>query len=217
MIKFKSMYYTYTGVGIPLHFRIERLNRQEIIDNFYHPDERDSWCTHGDKPCPMFNTRPCCPPRVPVFAKLRPQKYLYAIHIRVFLSEFLEAYPQYQDSKAQSFFMSSIMRNACRKVLYEAGIQLRAKEDTVFKVGGCSSCPIKKGKPCKSCVSPALEGVGIDVSHICEHVFNSPINWIGGGEQIDYFTALGGLYTSQSISKSSLKEAINNVCKRFKR
>lgn len=217
MMKFKTRYYTSTGVGIPVTISIKRLSRERIINKYIESEEeRNSWCTHGKKPCAQYDTRPCCPPRIPIFEKLRKRSFLYLIHLKFELEDFLESYPQYKDIPTRTFFIGSIIRVACRKVLFEAESELKVKGDTIFKVGGCSSCSFKKGKGCKTGVTPALEGVGIKVCEICEKEFDTPVLWHSSPGGMQYFSALGGIYTDQELDPEDIKRELKKVCLKYK-
>lgn len=204
-------YFTKTGREIPVEVTIKRIKSKALLPYVTDKKCRNSWCIHGDKPCPQYDARPCCPPRMPTFDRLPERKYVYLMHLIVRSKKYQEVYPTQNGS---AFMMTSTMGNYYHNIIKESFLPFVTKDSMIFKVNGCSGCSYKKKNTC-ALVMPSLEGLGVDVVKLCEDKF-IPVKWLGKGKKFPYYTALGGFHTDRDLSSAEIMEVVENVFTRYR-
>ncbi len=205
---------TNSGAHVPIKIDLRRVSPEKVLKHQIAKDknERNSWCLH-DKPCPKYNTRPCCPPKVKLFEEYKPRKYVYLMEIIVNLKDYYNSYPKVKDNKGWVYLGMSgthkmtrgISNIAIKRIAQEFGGQ-------AFRVGECLGCQYHKTGKCHYFMPP-LESAGVDLCALSLDVFKTEILWAKPKNPMEYMIALGAIYTDAVIPKSKFKEVIENVCR----
>jgi predicted metal-binding protein len=198
---------TSSGAKIPVEVQVKRVTRDDMLKfQTKNKDERNNWCTQG-KPCSKYGCRPCCPPKVKMFSELKEHKYMYLVFVKIELDDYYKVYPNVKESKSWCYFGMDGTHKMSRNIQNKISCSF---EGQAFRVGGCLGCQYPKTGKCKR-FAPALEATGIDVCKLSAEIFGEFITWRRAKKPMKNMIAIGGIYTDEVISKSKLKEVIDDV------
>lgn len=195
-------YLTSGGISVPMEVSAHTVPRDELLTYAYNPSKRCMWCTHGAG-CPQFDQRPCCPPKLPSFDKLKLRSYLNVFILNLSLEDYLSCYPKIDRSPMRMYLAMGNTHKATRNALKRAVDALILDGEQGFKVGGCSGCKFKVTGKCKD-FRPALEGTGVDVCKLYECLTGKELDWLQNHVMPKSMTAIGGIYTDRIIAEEDV-------------
>lgn len=191
---------------IALTIQVEKVLRPKLL-SFQTEDvkTRNNWCIQGRKPCIKYDSRPCCPPRVPMFEKFPAHSHAYLVAVVLTVEDYYLFSPRTAKSPQRKF----LFLNAAHKITRAVSNSIVTSFDgQAFRVGGCLGCGYAKNGKCRR-LCPPLEGTGINVVDLAKDVFDLDLSW---GMDCTQMAAIGAIYTDEIISKSKFKEVVSNVC-----
>lgn len=201
--------YTSTGNRLPVQVDLKRVDPSRVLNHKIskNREERNSLCLRG-KPCPKYDTRPCCPPRVPLFEEYKSRKYVYLMETVMYLKDYFEVYSKNTGAYFGIGGTHKMTRAINNKVLKQLAQDFGGQ---AFRVGGCLGCQYHKTGKCNYFMPP-LESAGIDLCALSLDVFGREIIWSKPNNPMEYMVALGALYTDAVIPKNKFKEVIRLAC-----
>jgi len=200
----------YLKQNLPVTIEIQKITAERVMKHVTTDLETvRNWCTH-DKPCIKYNCRPCCPPRVKTFDKLKKRKSMYIIKVSIAYDDYMEYSPKTKESPRQTWLFMGATHKITRALQNKIVQALFEKGDQGFRVGGCVGCQYSKTGECLHFM-PAPEATGINVVSLTKDVFGIDICWLKNKVPTDTMIAVGGLYTDRDISPRTIKEIILKI------
>lgn len=210
---YKADYITDKGIHIPTEMRLERITPKQL-DKYLNKnqEERNGWCLQNNVPCAKYGARPCCPPNVPMFGKLKKRKYIYLFATVIEKEPYFELFPKQSavKGKTRDYFFMRTSHYITRGMVGKMSNFLKQDGEQTFKVGGCNGCTYSKDGKCKD-FRPALEATGINVVELSEEILDLPIQWMSS-ESLDHMAAVSALYTDREVKPKEIYEAYLKAC-----
>ena len=177
------------------------------IHNFVEKTTFENLCRTG---CPNYGNKWSCPPFAPNYRDFAEgYQYLYVFYMRFDLNQ----YSHVKNDSLKIRAAHNVLKSRSERFLRSLAPKYGAYISGSCRL--CKPCKCKLGEPCAhpEQMSYSFEALGINVSSLVEHCFQSNLLWYKRGSLPSYTSFVCGLLSNALISVEELHKEFLSIVK----